>query len=942
MPYNPSNATASNTPYATSGKPDSARSYYYDIDNTFRFRPFLSVEEVINYFPNSNNRRGHFSVIINFGGTLNNDGYITGGENREYWWKNGLLDTDLIEKKSNIGGIEDSLIDSPSENSVLLYSKTEDSNSILKWRNSLKFYNWFTFIWKLFTGFTISELRLLTNSQLDLVSSFSCNEQGKIGDWYYDISDTTSIDNTGTILVTVGGKRLKRRNLYDFVRLSWFILDYNVDNTTICSYVFNNFSRVYIAKGEIVKVSSVQINNEVELFGLGKLLKLSNTELAILEVNADNFKYYNIEIDGNRDNQTSLTARGINTANRQGNGFEALGFTIRNCYGEAIRVNSTHNTKIKNYKIYNCHQIGNNKAIVIRNQFGSSENVSICGGLIDNRNNGNGGIAVQVAHYPNYCKNVFVNRNIVYTGGAIDNREALGIEFYSGYSAENCGLITEFEIENNHVECLATGDYEGVDRIFYMYGISLGGGSWQGLGAGIEHGKVNFNVIKNCRRIGLEIIARNTDAYVNTLIDSGDISINSDTMQGGAFNINAIGNNLDNCGGLLGFCQIRLQSGLYPLSNVKVKGGQVKGGISGNDAIVFVGVNTDTDKSKFYNIEIEGVTIDNVPNWGVYVRNTANVEDVKINGLDITLNNSNSSRGIAFYAKTSKHTQISRNNFNTENDANDYYAIQIFDNETSSQESFEVIGNTGKKFKRGLLTAGNYNSLLYHSNTWKNASSYGLNIYGSPTGITKGANIYISCVTNEIISNTAVIAGSFAEPIKNVIYTLGTGLTPLSGAITVTNTKHGIVGSGTTTLSTINGGQAGQLLIIYPNSNTDTILVRDGTGNLRLSGDFMMNHNQDRLMLEYDGINWIELSRSDNAEEQSGRTTLVAGTKTFTVEGLTSSSNVIISKFVGGGTHNTTLYYRAIPSTDSLTINALTDADAVNTSDTSTLIYNVL
>lgn len=803
-------------------------------------------------------------------------------------------------------------------------------------------YGWFTFVWKLFSGFTIAELRLLTNSQLALVTSFSCVEQGKKGQWYYDSTDTTSTDNTGTILVTTGGKRIKRRNPYDFVRLSWFILDYNADNTSICTYVFNNFTRVYIAKGETVKISSVQVDSAVELFGLGKIFKIANTELAVLEVNTDNFKYYNIEIDGNRSNQTSLTARGINTSNRQGDGFEALGFTIRNCYGEAIRVNSTHNTKIENYKIYNCHQVGNNKPIVIRNQFGSSENVSICGGLIDNRNNGNGGIAVQTAHYPNYCKKVFVNRNIVYTGGEIDNREALCIEFFSGYSPENCGLISEFEIESNHVECFATGQYEGVDRVFYMYGISLGGGSWQSLNAGIEHGKVNFNVIKNCRRIGLEIIARNIDAYANTLIDSGDISINSDTMQGGAFNINAIGNNLDNCGGLLGFCQIRLQSGLYPLSNVKVKGGQIKGGIVGNDAIVFSGVNTDSDKSKFYNIEIEGVTIDNVPNWGVYVRNTANVEDVRINGLDITLNNSISARGISFNAKTAKHTQINRNTFTSENTGNDYYAIQIYDNETSSHESFEVIGNSGKNFKRGLLTAGNYTSLLYHSNTWKNNSSYGINVTGSPTGIIKGANTYISCATNEIISNTAVIAGSFAEPIKNVIYTQGTSLTPSSGSVTVTNTRHGITGSGITTLSTITGGQTGQILVIFPNDNTNTILVKDGVGNLRLSGDFIMNHNQDRLMLEYDGTNWIELSRSDNAEEQSGRATLVAGTKTFTIEGLTSTSNVILSKFVGGGTHNTTLYYRAIPSTDSLTINALTSADEVNTTDTSTLIYKVL
>ena len=74
-------------------------------------------------------------------------------------------------------------------------------------------YSWFTFIWKLFSGFTIAELRLLTNSQLALVTIFSCNEQGRIKDWYYDSTDTTSADNNGTILVTSSGKRLKTKIL---------------------------------------------------------------------------------------------------------------------------------------------------------------------------------------------------------------------------------------------------------------------------------------------------------------------------------------------------------------------------------------------------------------------------------------------------------------------------------------------------------------------------------------------------------------------------------------------------------------------------------------------------------------------------------------------------------------------------------------------------------
>jgi hypothetical protein len=51
--------------------------------------------------------------------------------------------------------------------------------------------------------------------QIDLLGHTNTGLGG--GDFYYDISDTTSADNNGTIIVTVGGKRWKR---FNFVRLT--------------------------------------------------------------------------------------------------------------------------------------------------------------------------------------------------------------------------------------------------------------------------------------------------------------------------------------------------------------------------------------------------------------------------------------------------------------------------------------------------------------------------------------------------------------------------------------------------------------------------------------------------------------------------------------------------------------------------------------------------
>ena len=60
------------------------------------------------------------------------------------------------------------------------------------------------------TGFSISELRLITDSQLSLISSFYCNEQSKQDIFQYDSSDTTTTDDNLNIIVTLTGKRLKR------------------------------------------------------------------------------------------------------------------------------------------------------------------------------------------------------------------------------------------------------------------------------------------------------------------------------------------------------------------------------------------------------------------------------------------------------------------------------------------------------------------------------------------------------------------------------------------------------------------------------------------------------------------------------------------------------------------------------------------------------------
>lgn len=92
-------------------------------------------------------------------------------------------------------------------------------------------------------------------------------------------------------------------------------------------------------------------------------------------------------------------------------------------------------------------------------------------------------------------------------------------------------------------------------------------------------------------------------------------------------------------------------------------------------------------------------------------------------------------------------------------------------------------------------------------------------------------------------------------------------LTIAAGVVTAIGTIHTIDtqnNDATDDLDTINGGSIGDLLIVSAIDSTHTVVVKDGAGNIDCAGDFSMDHVDDRMMLIYDGTNWVEISRSDN------------------------------------------------------------------------------
>lgn len=65
-------------------------------------------------------------------------------------------------------------------------------------------------------------------------------------------------------------------------------------------------------------------------------------------------------------------------------------------------------------------------------------------------------------------------------------------------------------------------------------------------------------------------------------------------------------------------------------------------------------------------------------------------------------------------------------------------------------------------------------------------------------------------------------------------------------------------------LNTINGGTEGNLLIVIAENAARTVVLKDGTGNLKLAGDCTLDNSEDTVTLIKTGLNWQELTRSNN------------------------------------------------------------------------------
>lgn len=106
--------------------------------------------------------------------------------------------------------------------------------------------------------------------------------------------------------------------------------------------------------------------------------------------------------------------------------------------------------------------------------------------------------------------------------------------------------------------------------------------------------------------------------------------------------------------------------------------------------------------------------------------------------------------------------------------------------------------------------------------------------------------------------------------VKDSFLSLGApqALTIASGAVTATRSFIAVdteSAAASDDLDSIAGGAEGDMLVVRAADDAHTVVLKDGTGNLKLAGDMSLDSANDRIVLMHDGTNWVELSRADNS-----------------------------------------------------------------------------
>lgn len=163
-------------------------------------------------------------------------------------------------------------------------------------------------------------------------------------------------------------------------------------------------------------------------------------------------------------------------------------------------------------------------------------------------------------------------------------------------------------------------------------------------------------------------------------------------------------------------------------------------------------------------------------------------------------------------------------------------------------------GNSGRTWSLGLTDVSGSTDFavrdnLLGSNVFTLAGNSGNAVFVGDVGIgtTPSTEFHLNGIFSLVVSELTISGGSVtATQSYHQVDTEADAATDDLDNITATNAV------------------AGSILIIRPAVGARTVVAKDGTGNLRLEGDFSMDDDTDTLMLMFTGGSWLEISRSNN------------------------------------------------------------------------------
>lgn len=233
---------------------------------------------------------------------------------------------------------------------------------------------------------TVAELKAFKPLDIDRNKTVYITDEGKVGEWYYDSSDTTSSDNIGTILVTTSGGYRYKRKYKSNVYASWFIdtadttgtsgdrernainraitfaLSQTVSPNIILDnkriwYVNTNPIQVRPALGQILSIAG-EGNPIIDFYGVESYCSVfGNFDYTYTEnfYEYGTFSLEGVQLDGSRNPVSAYLSANYGTRPLQFTNMERI--EIRNCvfrniYGSGMAIGVTKSGIIENNEFY--------------------------------------------------------------------------------------------------------------------------------------------------------------------------------------------------------------------------------------------------------------------------------------------------------------------------------------------------------------------------------------------------------------------------------------------------------------------------------------------------------------------------------------------------------------------------------------------------------------